>query len=244
MSFGLTVDNKSTSDYSLYGNKLKKAKSDLEATQKKAQEKTQQQNVAKYNSDIQQKKWEDALEDDFMTIMLNRLITSQKGYKSGHRYNNVSGSFDAANVNFHRNDNSVDMQTFASRGIKYSSAKGNKLAKQIANNSVGFTGQCSKYVRTALQQTGMHNGHTNSAADMGGVLAKNKNFQEVSPTSVNLNALPAGCILVYARGAAGYSRKDGHIEVTLGDGRACSDGVTNHLRSTQGMRIFVPVDKA
>ena len=91
----------------------------------------------------------------------------------------------------------------------------------------------------------MHNGHTGSAYQMGGVLAKNKDFQEITINNENdLKKLPAGCIVVYDRGAAGYSSKHGHIEVTLGDGTACSDGRTYNMRYDQNMRVFVPVEQA
>ena len=76
-------------------------------------------------------------------------------------------------------------------------------------------------------------------------LENNPNFKEIKVSSVDeLKQLPAGCILVYERGAAGYSSKYGHIEVTLGDGTAGSDGQTRNLRYTQNMSVFVPVKQA
>ena len=186
---------------------------------------------------------EDQYAMDPVTMQLNlAFIATTKGYKHGHRYNQVKGSFDAASVNFNKNNNAVSFNSLQAKGLKYSSAKGQKLAKDMANHSDGFTGHCSRYVREGLQRTGLYNGHTASAYQMGGTLAKNKNFQEVSPNSVNLKNLPAGCILVYDKGAAGYSSIHGHIEVTLGDGTACSDGRTRNVRSTNNMRIFVPTE--
>jgi len=220
---------------------LEKLKSNLE----KEQEELKQTLQAKQQEDnAARNSYEDLFADDPITAALNLAFINTVNYKRGHRYNNVKGSFDAGNVNFYRNDKSIDFNTFAKNGIKYSANAGHNLAKSMASNSVGFTGYCAKYVRQGLQKTHMFNGSTNAAADMGSVLAKNKKFQEVSPSSVNLKALPAGCVLVYARGAAGYSSKYGHIEVTLGDSRACSDGVTNNIRSTQGMRVFIPVERA
>ena len=193
--------------------------------------------------DDQQYAYEDQYAMDPVTMQLNlAFIATTKGYKHGHRYNQVKGSFDAASVNFNKNNNAVSFNSLQAKGLKYSSAKGQKLAKDMANHSVGFTGHCSRYVREGLQRTGLYNEHTASAYQMGGTLAKNKNFQEVSPNSVNLKNLPAGCILVYDKGAAGYSSIHGHIEVTLGDGTACSDGRTRNVRSTNNMRIFVPTE--
>ncbi len=189
--------------------------------------------------------YEDNFIDDPLTHQLNlAYIATTAGYLSGHRYNSVKGSFDAASVNFNKNNNAISFDDLKAKGYKYSSANGQKLAKDVANNSVGFTGRCSKFVRQALQRTGLYNGHTASAYQMGAVLANNKNFQEISPSSVDLKNLPAGCIVVYDRGAAGYNSQHGHIEVTLGDGTACSDGRTYNQRTAQNMRIFVPVEQA
>ena len=189
--------------------------------------------------------YEDNFIDDPLTHQLNlAYIATIKDYKYGYRYNAVKGSFDAASVNFNKNNNAISFDDLKAKGYKYSSVNGQKLARDIANHSVGFTGYCSKYVREALQRAGLYNGHTMSAYQMGAVLANNKNFKEVSPSSVDLNNLPAGCILVYDRGAAGYNSQHGHIEVTLGDGTACSDGRTYNIRNAQNMRIFVPVEQA
>lgn len=73
-------------------------------------------------------------------------------------------------------------------------------------------------------------------------LAQNKNFKEIKVSSQNqLKSLPAGCVVVYGRGAARYNSAHGHIEVTLGDGTAGSDGQTRNMRFAQNMRVFVPV---
>ena len=225
------VDQKKV-EYEQLKERLAKEKDELERTQQEV-------------SEDQRYEWEDNFVDDPLTHQLNlAFIATTVDYQTGHRYRQVKGSFNAASINFNKNNNAISFDSFAQKGLKYSSAKGQKLAKDVANHSVGFTGKCSKYVRTALQRTGMHNGHTASAYQMGGVLGKNKNFQEIDPSTVNLKQLPAGCILVYDKGAAGYSSKHGHIEVTLGDGTACSDGRTHNLRSTQNMRIFVPVEQA
>ncbi len=219
-------------EYQQLKERLAKEKEELERTQQEIQEE-------------QRYEWEDNYIDDALTHQLNlAFIATVEKYQSGKRYRQVKGSFDAASIDFNRNNDAISFNSFADEGLKYSSKKGQQLARDVANHSVGFTGKCSRYVRQALQRTGMHNGHTASAYQMGGVLAKNKDFQEVSPSSVDLKKLPAGCILVYDRGAAGYNSTHGHIEVTLGDGTACSDGRTYNLRSTQNMRIFVPVENA
>lgn len=227
-----------------YGNIAKQKKVKNEELQKQLeQEQREYEATLQGLLDDQQYAYEDQYAMDPVTMQLNlAFIATTKGYKHGHRYNQVKGSFDAASVNFNKNNNAVSFNSLQAKGLKYSSAKGQKLAKDMANHSVGFTGHCSRYVREGLQRTGLYNGHTASAYQMGGTLAKNKNFQEVSPNSVNLKDLPAGCILVYDKGAAGYNSTHGHIEVTLGDGTACSDGRTRNVRRTNNMRIFVPTE--
>ena len=76
---------------------------------------------------------------------------------------------------------------------------------------------------------------------MPSILRKNSNFKELSPSSVDVKKLPAGCILVYGRGVSGYSKEYGHIEITTGDGRAVSDGITKHLRNNP-TAVFMPIE--
>ena len=67
----------------------------------------------------------------------------------------------------------------------------------------------------------------------------NKNFKEINPNGVDLKKLPAGCVLVYGKGVAGYSKKYGHTEITTGNGKAVSDGVTQNLHR-KPTAIFMP----
>ena len=64
-------------------------------------------------------------------------------------------------------------------------------------------------------------------------------FKEISPNSVNVKDLPAGCVIVFDRGMYKYSDDYGHVEITTGDGRGVSDGVTTDLRKPSA--IFMPV---
>lgn len=172
-----------------------------------------------------------------------RRIAEMRDYQSGKRYDVIKGSFDSGSVDFNRNNNSISMSSFAQKGIKYDSQKGLALAQDVASHAIGFTGHCAKHVNNALTRQGLDNTRGDAWTRASG-LAQNKNFQEISANDVDLKSLPAGCILVYDKGAAGYSSQYGHIEVTLGDGTACSDGRTRNLRKSNRMRIFVPVSQA
>ena len=125
------------------------------------------------------------------------------------------------------------------KSVGYNSKKGKKLAETALTDSIGFTGKCAKYVRYALEKTRLSNGMRADGADYGNVLSLNKNFKEISANGLDLKSLPAGCVLVYGRGQAGYSSKYGHVEITTGTGQAVSDGITNNIRP--GARVFVPV---
>ena len=120
-----------------------------------------------------------------------------------------------------------------------------KLAQKVRSKVVGFTGYCSRHVSNALEASGL--GHERAAAAhmMDTKLEKNKNFKEIKITSQEqLRSLPAGCVVVYEAGAARYSSKYGHIEVTLGNGTAASDGITRNMRYSENMSVFVPVENA
>ncbi len=126
------------------------------------------------------------------------------------------------------------------RSLGYNAAAGSRLANYAMNHRVGFTGYCARYVKNAIEATGLGRYENGHAYQMASILRRNKNFKEISPNSVNVNNFPAGCILVYGRGVSGYSSQWGHVEITTGDGRAVSDGVTDNLRN-RPTAIFMPV---
>ncbi len=123
----------------------------------------------------------------------------------------------------------------------YDKTKGEKLANTAAKNAVGFTKQCATYVKNAIQKSGLGAYEYGDAYECANILERNKNFKEISTKGLDLSSLPAGCVLVYGKKVAGYSSKYGHIEITLGNGQAVSDGITNNIR--QGARVFVPISQ-
>ena len=122
----------------------------------------------------------------------------------------------------------------------YNSAKGERLAKDIKKYAKGSKSQCARYVSNALERTGLSDGMPRGDAyQMSGFLRKNKNFIEISADDANWKNLPAGCILWYDKCSQDYSCKWGHIEVSLGDGTAASDGLNSNIKKPDA--IFVPV---
>lgn len=121
----------------------------------------------------------------------------------------------------------------------YNANKGKKLATTALNNSVGWSGYCAKYVKTAIKDSGLGSYTSGHAYQMKEILNNNPNFKQISTDNIDVKDLPAGCVLVYDRGAQGYSSSYGHVEITTGDGRAVSDGITNNLRKPSA--VFIPV---
>ena len=126
---------------------------------------------------------------------------------------------------------------FSMKGYKASA--GERLAKYALSHKTGSSGKCAKYVKNAIQACGLGKYEYGDAYQMTGILRKNSHFKEISPNSVNVKDLPAGCVIVFDRGMYEYSDKYGHVEITTGDGRGVSDGVTTNLQKPSA--IFMPV---
>jgi len=140
----------------------------------------------------------------------------------------------------------------------YNANKGEKFAQKILDNaryyidtetnqltqrqkSIGtFTGNCARHVKRAMADINLGKYQSGHACSMINMLDHNSNFKRISSSGINVKKLPAGCILVYGKGVAGYNKNYGHVEVTLGDDRACSDGITNNIRPNP-TAIYVPV---
>lgn len=150
-------------------------------------------------------------------------------------------------------------RTYTGSLSQYNPEKGNRLA-EIAMRNAGFVvdrytkqvttqikdpqdfnGGCARYVQTDLAVAGLDDGisRVGSAYLMTNSLRRNRNFAEIS-NSTPLRDLPAGTIIVYNRGACGYNKKHGHVEIITTDGRAVSDGITDYLYKKPS-HIFIPV---
>ena len=199
--------------------------------------------IAMYNNLIEQERTSSETEINGYESQINTLRTAQT-YAIEQMKNTPAPTSDSAEAS-HQNDNLMSFDELKAMGLEYSSEKGQKLAGTIQKHLKGFTGYCSRHVSNALAESGLGNERCGSAADMDSKLVNNQNFKEIKVSSAeDLKRLPAGCILVYEREAARYNAKHGHIEVTLGDGTAGSDGRTRNLRYTENMHVFVPVQQA
>lgn len=125
---------------------------------------------------------------------------------------------------------------------EYNAEKGEKLAKEVTKGlSSAKTGYCAMAVKKGIVKAGLGSYESGHAYQMTEILRKNNNFKEVSPSSVDIKNLPAGCILVYGKNNnSGYSKTYGHVEVTRGDTTAASFCVTNNIRPNPEA-VFIPV---
>ena len=129
--------------------------------------------------------------------------------------------------------------------LGYSKEIGQKLAQDAVNNIKKVYDkekpQCATYVKNAIERCGLGEyelGHAYKCAD---ILRRNPNFKEVKISGKDLKKLPAGCIIVYPKGDAGYSSQYGHIEISLGNGKAVSDFV-NNIKASDNATVFIPIN--
>lgn len=128
-------------------------------------------------------------------------------------------------------------KTFAD--YEYDAAAGGKLAAAAASGNLGaFHGKCYEYVSYHMEAAGVIRPEQwdqlgigpDYAADfaewaVANPAAMRRELKLVKiPTPSDKLEIPAGSIIVYERGACGFSRKAGHIEVVTRPDWACSDG--------------------
>lgn len=124
----------------------------------------------------------------------------------------------------------------------YNQEKGIKLAKEaIAGLSSARKGYCAQAVKTAISDAGLGAYESGDAYEVPNILRRNNNFKEVKVKGSDLAKLPAGCVIAYAKGAAGYSSKYGHVEIKGEGNQAISFFVNNNIKPSDDVSVFVPV---
>ena len=161
----------------------------------------------------------------FQSFQLN----SQNSIWQTQKEQEVPKLIDSLVINRVKNDSSVEtlnkeetenISRIKINGIEYNAQKGQALADRILAGLpeyINGNGEYCKYI-----------------------LRTNPNFKETKIKGDNLKNLPAGCIIVYDKYDSGYG-KDGHVEITLGDGRACSDVITEKIEESKHAYVFIPV---
>ena len=126
--------------------------------------------------------------------------------------------------------------------IEYNAQKGQALADRILAGLPEYRNYplCAKFVKEAIRDVGLGPYINGNGEYCKYILRANPNFKETKVKGEDFKNLPAGCIIVYDKYDAGYG-KDGHVEITLGDGRACSDVITEEIEPSKYAYVFVPV---
>ena len=123
---------------------------------------------------------------------------------------------------------------------KYNKTLGEKLSSYTKSHATGFKHSCAEFVSNALEKTHLSNGQRGHGYEMKNILRKNSHFNEVAVADIkDLKSIPKGAILVYDKGACGYSKEYGHVEVSIGGGQAASDGIQNIKGKPSA--LFIPV---
>ena len=150
-------------------------------------------------------------------------VTSSSRTSSGSKTKKTS-SAEKVDANNYSISGKSDLSAVNKAG--YNFEKGKKLVDDALNHAESeSTGWCATYVKRAIQRVGLGEYIKGDAYECADILSRNPNFKEVKVYGGDLRRLPAGCIIVYDRGVAGYDRDAGHIEITTGTGCAVSDFV-------------------
>ncbi len=136
----------------------------------------------------------------------------------------------------------IKKKSITINGIEYNKKNGEMLAKRIIEGLPEHRNYplCARYVKQAIRDVGLGPYINGNGEYCKYILRANPNFKETKIAGKNLSKLPAGCIIVYDRFDAGYG-KDGHVEITLGDGRACSDIITEEIEPSDNAYVFIPI---
>lgn len=134
-------------------------------------------------------------------------------------------------------------------GDTYDPVLGNRFASAAQAGSAGYSmGRCYEYAWKALRsvlgwQIESLPIPSTSAYQFGEWVINNPNTARtelhLARTYVPAASAPRGSVIVWPRGVCGYSSAHGHIEISLGNGTACSDFCGGIAGCTA--QVFMPV---
>lgn len=151
-------------------------------------------------------------------------------------------------------------------GPVYDPEKGSALAAAARKGNIGaFTKKCYEYVAYHMEDAGVitrqgwidlgiEPEYAARASDFARWSAQNAELMRESlklvriPTPESKHDVPLGSILVYEKGACGFSSSSGHIEILVEPDWACSDGCESLDQSCfsdpserERMHVLIPV---
>lgn len=137
-------------------------------------------------------------------------------------------------------------------GVPYNREKGELLAKNIVDilPQQQDTPLCARYVKLAVEKSGLGPYiHGPNGEGCKNVFRANPNFREVKVKGKDFENLPKGSIIVYDSGTKVKDKSgnetqigdDGHVLITLGNGKGCSDVMEDEILQTDNAYTFIPV---
>lgn len=145
--------------------------------------------------------------------------------------------------------NPKDIQWWKNLG--YNAQKGKELMNYMSQHVTGFTGNCVGVVREAINKVyyggNKHYKSFGKACNVGrDFLSTDKHFKKVTGielANIDPKDIPEGVVIIYG---PGYSQKHptcGHGEISNGNGKGYSDGIS-HIRNSGNRMIqelWIPV---
>lgn len=136
-------------------------------------------------------------------------------------------------------------------GAPYNKQKGELLAKNIVDILPQNREQplCAKYVKMAVEKSGLGPYVLGNGEACKNIFRANPNFKEVKVKGKDFENLPKGSIIVYDAGTKvkyknGNETKigaDGHVLITIGNGKGCSDVIENEILQSDNAYTFIPI---
>lgn len=137
------------------------------------------------------------------------------------------------------------------KGVEYNQKSGEALAQRALDGLPAKTSEplCAKYVKEAVRDTGLGPYINGNGEYCKYIFRANPNFKEVHLKADELAELPAGCIIVYdayepctdKKGKTKKICEDGHVLITLGNGKGCSDRIEDDILKSDRLYTFIPV---
>lgn len=135
--------------------------------------------------------------------------------------------------------------------VKYNKQKGELLAKNIVDilPKTQEIPLCAKYVKLAVEKSGLGPYINGNGEACKNIFRANPNFKEIKVKGKDFDKLPKGSIVVYDANSTVKNKngeqekigKDGHVLITIGNGKACSDRLENEIWQTDNAYVFIPV---
>ena len=135
-------------------------------------------------------------------------------------------------------------------GVKYNSKKGESLAKNVLAGlpQKREKALCARFVKNAVVKSGLGPYIDGNGEYCKYIFRANGNFKQISAKGLDFSTLPKGTVVTYDAGTRVSNSKktwnigeDGHVLISLGNGKGCSDVIDEEIPRSEKAYVFVPV---